>query len=61
MISFCPGGFKSKLFEKATGESNITNEGEWMRPEDVAMFIKQILDLPKNMEVSEVIVNRKAA
>lgn len=61
VISFCPGGFKSKLFEKATGDDNTTTEGEWMRPEDVAMFIKQILDLPKNMEVSEVIVNRKAS
>lgn len=60
VISFCPGGFKSKLFEKATGDDNTTNEGEWMRPEDVALFIKQILDLPKNMEVSEVIVNRKS-
>lgn len=60
VISFCPGGFKTKLFEKATGADNTTNEGEWMRPEDVALFIKQILDLPKNMEVSEVIVNRKS-
>lgn len=59
VISFCPGGFKSKLFEKATGDDNTTNEGEWMNPKDVALFIKQILDLPKNMEVSEVIVNRK--
>ena len=59
VISFCPGGFKSRLFEKATGDDNTTNEGEWMRPEDVALFIKQILDLPKNMEVTEVIVNRK--
>lgn len=59
VVSFCPGGFKSKLFEKATGDDNTTSEGEWMRPEDVALFMKQILDLPKNMEVSEVIVNRK--
>lgn len=59
VISFCPGGFKSKLFEKATGDDNTTNAGEWMKPEDVATFMKQILDLPKNMEVSEVIVNRK--
>lgn len=59
VVSFCPGGFKSKLFEKATGDDNTTNEGEWMRSEDVALFMKQILDLPKNMEVSEVIINRK--
>jgi NADP-dependent 3-hydroxy acid dehydrogenase YdfG len=61
VISFCPGGFKSKLFEKATGDDNTTSEGEWMKPEDVALFMKQILDLPKNMEVSEVIINRKQA
>lgn len=59
IISFIPGGFKSKLFEKATGNDNTTNEGEWMRPADIAVFMKQILDLPKNMEVSEVVINRK--
>jgi NADP-dependent 3-hydroxy acid dehydrogenase YdfG len=59
VISFCPGGFKSKLFEKATGNDNTTNEGEWMNPKDIALFMKQILDLPKNMEVSEIIINRK--
>ena len=58
VISFCPGGFKSKIFEKATGIDN-TGAGEWMRAEDLAAFMKQILDLPKNMEVSEVVVNRK--
>lgn len=61
VISFCPGGFKSKLFEKATGDDNTTSEGEWMKPDDLAIFMKQILDLPKNMEVSEVIINRKQA
>ena len=59
VISFCPGGFKTKLFEKATGNDNTANGDEWMKPEDLALFIKQILDLPKNIEVSEVIVNRK--
>ena len=58
VISFCPGGFKTKLFEKATGVDN-TNEGEWMSAKDVAICLKQLLDLPKNMEVSEIIINRK--
>lgn len=40
VISFCPGGFKSKIFEKATGNDNTTNEGEWMRPQDIAIFMK---------------------
>lgn len=58
VISFCPGGFKSKLFEKSTGIDN-TNEGNWMAVEDVARALKQTLDLPKNMEVSEIVINRK--
>jgi len=59
VISFCPGGFKTKLFEKATGIDNTENSGEWMKAEDVAMALKQALDLPKNMEVSEIVINRK--
>ena len=61
VISFCPGGFKTKLFEKATGTDNATSQGEWMSTEDVAKCLKQLLDLPKNMEVSEIVVNRKQA
>jgi NADP-dependent 3-hydroxy acid dehydrogenase YdfG len=59
VISFCPGGFKTKLFEKATGVDNTADGNEWMKPEDLAVALKQILDLPKNMEVSEIIINRK--
>ncbi len=60
IISFCPGGFVSRTAEKTTGEV-LQNPDEWMKAEDIAVFIKQILDLPKNMEVSEVIINRKTA
>lgn len=58
IISFCPGGFNTKCHEKATGKP-IANPDEWMRVEDVALALKQTLDLPKNMEVSEIIINRK--
>lgn len=58
VISFCPGGFESKLIEKATGVDNTTS-GNWMTAEDLAELIVKILELPKNMEVSEIIVNRK--
>lgn len=61
VISFCPGGFKTKLFEKATGVDNTTKEGDWMHVEEVAGLIKKLLELPKNMEVSEIIINRKQA
>jgi short-subunit dehydrogenase len=60
VISFCPGGFKTQFFKKGTGVDNTGDGPEWMRPEDLALFMKQILDLPKNMEVSEVVINRKA-
>lgn len=58
VVSFCPGGFRTRLFEKATGTDN-TGEGSWMEAKDVALAIKQTLDLPKNMEVLEILVNRK--
>lgn len=57
VISFCPGGMNTEFFEKAGTEGLDTSK--WMQPKDVALFIKQILDLPKNIEVSEIILNRK--
>lgn len=56
VISFCPGGIKTDLFQKA--DAKVDTDG-WMSPQAIALFIKQILELPKNMEVSEVIINRK--
>lgn len=58
VISFCVGGFKSKIAEKLTGEP-LKDPENWMDPEDVAKFMKSIIDLPKNMEVAEIIINRK--
>lgn len=59
VISFCPGGIKTKLFEKDLGEDITEDQTTWMNPADLAVFIKQILDLPKSIEVSEVVLNRK--
>lgn len=58
VISFCPGGFKTRLFEKATGVDN-TSSGEWLDAKDVAQCLKQLLELPKNMQVTEIIIDRK--
>ena len=58
VVSFCIGGFKSKIAEKLTGEP-LKDPENWMDPEDVAGFVKNIVDLPKNMEVAEIIINRK--
>ena len=59
VISFCPGAFDSRIFIKATGIDNAATKGPMMKPSDVACCLKQILDLPKNMEVSEIVINRK--
>lgn len=59
VIVFCPGGMKTKLFEKDLGHDPTNDGPRWMNPADIAIFAKQILDLPKSIEVSEVVINRK--
>jgi NADP-dependent 3-hydroxy acid dehydrogenase YdfG len=60
VISFCVGGFKSDIAKKVHGQ-DLPDPENWMDPEDIAVFMKQILDLPKNMEVSEIVINRRTA
>lgn len=59
VINVLPGGMKTKLFEKDLGADPTENGEFWMDPKDIAQFIKQMLGLPKNIEVSEVVINRK--
>lgn len=56
IIGFHPGGFNSDFHKKA--ESNISSD-ELMDPKDLAKLLINILELPKNAEVSEIIINRK--
>jgi NADP-dependent 3-hydroxy acid dehydrogenase YdfG len=60
VISFCVGGFKSDIAKKVHGQ-DLPDPENWMNPEDIAVFMKQILDLPDNMEVTEIIINRRPA
>lgn len=59
VTSLLLGGFNSKMHQKVTGKA-IADPDNWMRVEDIASYLVQILELPKNMEISEVIINRKA-
>ena len=59
VISFCPGGFSTRIFEKIAGADNSLKKGALMSAVDVAICLKQLLDLPKNMEVTEIIITRK--
>lgn len=58
VISLCVGGFNSDIAKKVTG-NEIPDPQNWMNPSDIAVFVKQITDLPKSMEVTEVVINRK--
>ena len=58
VISFCVGGFNSQIAKKA-GAEPITEPDKWMDPADIALAMRQMLALPKKMEFSEVIINRK--
>ena len=57
MIQFNPGGFKSALVQKF--DNKAADLSTYMNPEDVAQLMLQILQLPKALEVSEILVNRK--
>ena len=52
VIGFHPGGFNSNL------RHGIIKEG-YMEPKDLAKLVLNLLDLPKSMEVSKIVINRK--
>ena len=54
VIGFHPGGFNSNL------RGNIIKKG-YMEPKDLATIMVHILELPKTVEVSEIVINRKKA
>ena len=58
VVNFLVGGFQSQLHEKVTGKS-LDKPDDWMPAEDVALCLKQTLEMPKTMEISEIVINRK--
>jgi len=60
VIWFHPGWFQSWIFAKATGVPIDSLDLSWyMKAEDIALAMIQTLELPKNMEVSSIVINRK--
>ncbi|MFH1751712.1 MAG: SDR family oxidoreductase, partial [archaeon] len=57
IIGFHPGGFKSRLHEKAIGKE--LDLSPFMEPKDLAKLMIFILELPKSVEVTQIIINRK--
>lgn len=60
VIQFNPGGMVTDFFKKYNGEY-VTDPENWMKPEDVAAVMLYTLKLSKQLEVSEITVNRKSA
>lgn len=58
MIYVHCGGMNTKMHEKDYG-LKIDNPEEWMNPLDVADIILYLLKLPKQIEITEITINRK--
>lgn len=52
------GGMNTRLHEKSTG-IKLEKPEEWMNPADIASIMMYTLNLPKNIEISEITINRK--
>lgn len=59
VIQFNPGGMNTRIKAKDTG-IEVSDPENWMKPEDIANVMLDILNLPKQLEVSEITINRKA-
>ncbi len=58
VIQFNAGGMNTKFNEKYNGEK-IADPNAWIDPEDMAKVMLFTLQVPKNIEISEIEVNRK--
>lgn len=59
VIGAYPGGISTGIFYKDTGDDYTKNGEYWMEPAALALCIKQLLDLPKGIEVTEISFDRK--
>ncbi|MBS3923189.1 MAG: SDR family oxidoreductase [Nitrosarchaeum sp.] len=53
------GGMNTQMHEKDYGKK-IEDPTEWMDPNDVAGIVLYLLKLPKQIEITEITINRKA-
>lgn len=59
VVTYYPDGFASNLMGKHTGEDEVAKRPGLMSVKSVALALKQMLDLPKGMEASELVLHRK--
>jgi NADP-dependent 3-hydroxy acid dehydrogenase YdfG len=61
VMDLCPSGFTSNMYANMGGEIIQRDESIQIRVEDLAALVCYILALPKRIEVSRIMVNRKMA
>jgi len=59
VMEFCPSGFTSSIYQTMTGDKIERDESLQMRAEDLADLMVYLLQLPKNIEIASIFVNRK--
>ena len=59
MIYVHCGGMNTQMHEKDYGKK-IEDPTEWMNPSDIANIVLYLLKLPKQVEISEITINRKS-
>lgn len=58
VITFNPGGMNTNLFKKYDGNlADMAND--WMNPKDIADIMLYTLNLPKQVEITEITIGRK--
>lgn len=60
VIQFNVGGMNTRIFAKYTGKE-IEHPEEWMNPKEIAKLMLYLLELPKQIEISDITINRKNA
>lgn len=60
VIDFCPSGFMSNIYRTMTGEKVERDERKQMKAEDLAELMVSLIELPKRIEVSKIILDRKS-
>lgn len=57
IITFNPGGMNTELFERY--DASLDFAKGWMNPDDIADIVLYTLNLPKQIEITEITITRK--
>lgn len=57
VITFNPGGMNTELFKRY--DASLDFAKDWMNPNDIADIVLYVLNLPKQIEITEIIITRK--